>query len=81
MDDKWVDEYRYPRAGKTNADSCLKMAQFTVGNDGRPLSSLSGGMDTRRKLCPLSDVESGPDQSHPVPDPSRVFCRRGPVPA
>ncbi|KAH3875162.1 hypothetical protein DPMN_038425 [Dreissena polymorpha] len=46
-------DYRYPRAGKTNADSCLKMAQFTVGNDGRfedevimlrlfePLSSLS----------------------------------------
>ncbi|XP_052268789.1 dipeptidyl peptidase 9-like [Dreissena polymorpha] len=53
LDDKGVDEYRYPRAGKTNADSCLKMAQFTVGNDGRfedevimlrlfePLSSLS----------------------------------------
>ncbi|XP_052268787.1 dipeptidyl peptidase 9-like [Dreissena polymorpha] len=53
LDDKGVDKYRYPRAGKTNADSCLKMAQFTVGNYGRfedevimlrlfePLSSLS----------------------------------------
>ncbi|XP_053386978.1 dipeptidyl peptidase 9-like [Mercenaria mercenaria] len=30
LEDKGVDEYRYPRPGKTNAKSCLKIVEFSI---------------------------------------------------
>ncbi|KAL4216453.1 dipeptidylpeptidase [Mactra antiquata] len=30
LEEKGVDEYRYPRSGKTNAKSCLRVVEFTL---------------------------------------------------
>lgn len=35
LEDKGVDEYRYPRAGATNASSCLKVVEFTVNSENK----------------------------------------------
>lgn len=33
LEDKGVDEYRYPRPGKTNAKSCLKIVEFSMNEN------------------------------------------------
>ncbi|XP_071098891.1 dipeptidyl peptidase 9-like [Haliotis cracherodii] len=49
-DDQGIDEYRYPRAGTTNARSTLKIIEFEVGEDG----SLLEGAVERHMMEPLS---------------------------